>query len=83
MSNFKRLGNRGAEASAAAFMAFEVARAGDGRAAELVQQAEELAKNLKYVPEVPVLIRRAKQWNAVVQHRAGNNTSASTGSLNK
>jgi tetratricopeptide (TPR) repeat protein len=69
MALFKRQGNQAFEASAAAFLAFEAARAGSEKSDAFVKQAEELTKNLRYAPEAKVFIERAKRWNAAVRHR--------------
>ena len=71
MSLFKRQGNSHAEASAAAFLALEVARAGNTMSSTFIKQAEELAKDLRYAPETKVVLERAKRWEAVVGHRQG------------
>jgi tetratricopeptide (TPR) repeat protein len=69
MSLFQRQGNRASEASAAAFLAFEAARAGSEKSDALIRQAEDLTKNLRYAPEARVVLERAKRWNAAVRHR--------------
>jgi hypothetical protein len=71
MSLFKRQGNRASEASAAAFLALEVTRAGSDKSDAFIKQAEELTKDLRYAPEAKVVLERAKRWNAAVRHRQG------------
>jgi len=66
---FKRQGNRNLEASAAAYLALEAARAGLPTTSEFIKQAEELAKDLRYAPDCKVVLRRAKRWQAAVEHR--------------
>jgi Flp pilus assembly protein TadD len=76
MSIFKRLGNQASEASAAAFLALEVARAGGPKSDALIKQAEELTKNLRYAPESKIVLDRAKSWNAAVKHRVSDALSS-------
>lgn len=70
MSVFKRQGNRGSEASAAAFLALEVARAEGSMSTEFIKQAEELGKDLRYTPESKIVLDRARRWEAAVRHRS-------------
>ncbi len=69
MLHFRRLENYSAEASAAAFLAYEVARANSEKADEYIAQAEKLSKDLRYAPEAKVLLTRAKNWKAAMLHR--------------
>jgi len=71
MTLFKRQGNQASEASAAAFLALEAARAGSEKSDALIKQAEELIKDLRYAPAAKVVLERAKRWNAAVRHREG------------
>jgi tetratricopeptide (TPR) repeat protein len=66
---FRRQGNKNLEASAAAYLALEAARAGSESASEFIKQAEELAKDLRYAPDCKVVLQRAKRWQAAVEHR--------------
>jgi tetratricopeptide (TPR) repeat protein len=81
MSLFKRLGNRASEASAAAFLALEAARAGSEKSDAFIKQAEELTKDLRYAPEARVVLDRAKRWNAAVRYRQGPSDALSLKSL--
>jgi hypothetical protein len=81
ISLFKRLGNQAAVASATAYLALEVSRAGAPQANESIKEAEELIKDLRYAPEVGVILERAKRWNAAVQHRQGTPDALSVSSL--
>jgi tetratricopeptide (TPR) repeat protein len=83
MTLFKRQGNRPSEASAAAFLALEVARAGSEKSDAFIKQAEELTKDLRYAPEAKVVIERAKRWNAAVRHRQALSDAPSLNSLEK
>lgn len=69
IATFKRQGNKNMEASAAAYLALEAARAGSTSASELIKQAEDLAKDLHYAPDCKVVLQRAKRWQAAVEHR--------------
>jgi tetratricopeptide (TPR) repeat protein len=69
MTLFKRQGNQASEASAAAFLALEAARAGSEKSDAFIKQAEELTKDLRYAPEAKVILERAKRWSAAVRHR--------------
>ncbi|MBB4383258.1 hypothetical protein [Bradyrhizobium sp. SBR1B] len=69
IATFKRQGNRNMEASAAAYLALEAARAGAASASEFIKQAEDLAKDLRYAPDCKVVLQRAKRWQAAVEHR--------------
>ncbi len=66
---FKRQGNRASEASATAFLALEAARAESPLAAQFIKEAAELSKDLRYAPEIEIVLGRAKQWQAAVEHR--------------
>jgi tetratricopeptide (TPR) repeat protein len=68
---FRRQGNKNLEASAAAYLALEAARAGSDSASEFIKQAEELAKDLRYAPDCKVVLQRARRWQAAVEHRLG------------
>ena len=81
MSLFNRHGNQASEASAAAFLALEVARAGSEKSDVFIKQAEELTKNLRYVPEAKVVLERAKLWSAAARHRQGLSEALSLKSL--
>ena len=70
MAVFKRQGDRSSEAAAAAFLALEAARAGDSASAEFINQARELSKDLRYSPEVKIVLDRAKRWEAAVRLRS-------------
>ncbi|MEY9403685.1 tetratricopeptide (TPR) repeat protein [Bradyrhizobium japonicum] len=69
IATFKRQGNKNMEASAAAYLALEAARAGIASASEFIKQAEDLAKDLRYAPDCKVVLQRAKRWQAAVEHR--------------
>lgn len=69
IATFKRQGNRNLEASAAAYLALEAARAGLPPAPVFIKQAEELAKDLRYAPDCKIVLQRAKNWQAAVEHR--------------
>ncbi len=71
MSVFKREGNRIAEAAAAAFLALEVARAEGAMSNVFIKQAEAMSKDLRYSPEIKIVLDRAKRWEAVVRQRSG------------
>ena len=66
---FRRQGNKNLEASAASYLALEAARAGVPSTPELIKQAEESAKDLRYAPDCKVVLQRARQWQAAVEHR--------------
>jgi tetratricopeptide (TPR) repeat protein len=70
ISVFKRQGNRGSEASAAAFLALEVTRAEGSMSDEFIKQAEDLSKDLRYTPENKIVLDRAKRWRFAVRHRS-------------
>lgn len=69
IATFKRQGNRNLEASAAAYLALEAARAGISSAPEFIKQAEESAKDLRYAPDCKIVLQRARKWQAAVEHR--------------
>jgi tetratricopeptide (TPR) repeat protein len=69
IATFKRQGNKNLEASAAAYLALEAARAGSASTSEFIKQAEDLAKDLRYAPDCKVVLQRAKRWQAAVEHR--------------
>jgi tetratricopeptide (TPR) repeat protein len=69
ISAFKRQGNKNLEASAAAYLALEAARAGSASASEFIKQADDLAKDLRYAPDCKIVLQRAKRWQAAVEHR--------------
>lgn len=69
IATFKRQGNKNLEASAAAYLSLEAARAGHESALEFIKQAEDLAKDLRYSPESKVVLQRARKWQAAVEHR--------------
>jgi hypothetical protein len=69
ISAFKRQGNKNLEASAAAYLALEAARAGSASASEFIKQADDLAKDLRYAPDCKVVLERAKRWQAAVERR--------------
>jgi Flp pilus assembly protein TadD len=71
ISLFKRTGNPVGEALALAYFAQEAARAELPEASAIVEEIKRVAKNLKNVPEVPILVERAQMWlHAVAQRRA-------------
>jgi hypothetical protein len=57
------------DSNAAAYLALEAARAGSTSACEIIKQAEELAKDLRYAPVSKVVLQRANRWQAAVEHR--------------
>jgi tetratricopeptide (TPR) repeat protein len=69
IATFRRQGNRSQEASAAAYLALEAARAGVPSASEFIKQAEDLAKDLRFAPDCKVVLQRAKRWQEPVEHR--------------
>lgn len=69
IATYKRQGNKNMEASAAAYLALEVARAGSSLTSEFIKQAEDLAKDLRYTPDCKMVLQRARKWQAAVEHR--------------
>jgi hypothetical protein len=68
---FKKIGNQNSEAMASVYLAVEAARTGAADTAKLIDEAESLCKDLKYLPEAQVVLSRAKYWQAAITHRAG------------
>jgi hypothetical protein len=68
---FKKIGNQNSEAMASVYLAVEAARTGAADTAKLIDEAETLCKDLKYLPEAQVVLSRAKYWQAAITHRAG------------
>jgi tetratricopeptide (TPR) repeat protein len=67
---FKKLGHQNSEVMASVYFAVEAARAGAADATKLVDDAEQLCKNLKFLPEASVVLARARNWQAAIAHRA-------------
>lgn len=68
---FKKLGNLNSEAMASVYLALEAARAGVADTAKLIDEAERICKDLKFLPEAQVVLSRARYWQAAIGHRAG------------
>jgi hypothetical protein len=67
---FKKIGSQNSEVMASVYLALEAAHAGAAETAKLIDEAEQLCKNLKFLPEAGVVLSRARNWQAAIAHRA-------------